>query len=152
MKVLKSTIVFVALLFLVQTVAAASSPTDRDKALDMYKEYVNNMIHRVEKVEDPIEKRKVLNNSFDNMISALETTLAMGGISQKDKNAINTLKADIRDKKNELNGKNGYDRVADNKLNNFANFIQQDLEQADTVTISLSVTLLIVIIVLLLIL
>lgn len=150
MRVFKTSILFIAFLFAVQTAATASILTDKDKALDLFKKYINNMVQKVEKAEDPAKKREILNNSFDNMISAFNTVSGMGIISADDQKAIATLKTNIHDKKNELNGSEGYRRVPNNKLNNFANYVQQDLEQADTVTISISVTLLVIILVLLL--
>lgn len=150
MKVFKSTILFIALFFAAQSVAVASSVSDRDKALDLFKKYINNMVQRVEKAEDPARKREILNNSLDDMVSTFDTVLDMGLASQNDKGALITLKADIQEKKNELNGSDGYKRVTDKQLNNFANYVQQDLEQADTVVISISATLLAIIIVLLL--
>lgn len=150
MKVFKSTILFIAFFFTIQSVAVASGPGDRDKALDLFKKYINNMVQRVEKTQDPARKREIMNNSFDSMISTFNTVLKMGLGSQNDKKALITLKADIKEKKNELNGLDGFNRVADRKLNNFANYVQQDIEQADTVVISISATLLAIIIVLLL--
>lgn len=150
MRVLKSTILLIALFFIAQSAAVASSVSDRDKALDLFKKYINNMVQRVEKAEDPAKKREILNNSFDNMISTFNTVRNMGLVSQRDKEALTTLKADIKEKKKELNGLDDYRRVADNKLNNFANYVQQDLEQADTVVISISASLLVAIIILLL--
>lgn len=74
----------------------------------------------------------------------------MGVASEKDKEAIKSMRANIQEKKNELNGEEGYQKVTDKKLNNFANYVQQDLEQADTVVISISATVLAAILVLLL--
>lgn len=150
MKIFKIAILPVAFLLIAQSAAFAFDSADRDKALSLFKKYVNNMVQRVEKLDHPDEKRAVLNNSFDNLISVFETVQGFGFISPKDKEALEALKANIIDKKNELNGLDGYNRVADNRLNNFANFVQQDLEQADTVTITISATLLVIIIVLLL--
>lgn len=150
MRVFKSTILFIAFFFTVQSVAVASGPGDRDKALDLFKRYINNMVQRVEKTQDPARKREIMNNSFDSMISTFNTVLNMGLASQNDKEALITLKADIKEMKNELNGSDGYKRVADRKLNNFANYVQQDIEQADTITITISATLLVIIILLLL--
>lgn len=150
MKVFKSTILFVALLLSVQTTAMASAPMGRDKALDLFKQYVNTMVQRVEKAKNPEEKRKILNATFDNMLSTFDKVNGMFFVSQKDKEALATLRANINEKKNELNGANGYEQVPDAKLDKFAHYVQQDLEQADTVTISISATLLVLIIILLL--
>lgn len=150
MKTFNYAILFVAFLFLTQSAVAVSGPSDPDKALNLFKKYLNNMVQRVEKVEDPAEKREVLNSSLDKLISVFETVQGIGFISQKDKKAIELLKADFIDKRNELNGLDGYQQVADNKLNNFANYVQQDIEQSDRITITISATLLVIILVLLL--
>lgn len=150
MKVIKSFILVFALLFGIQATVVGSEISEQDDILDLYKEYINTMVERVEEAEDPADKRAILNNSFDNMITAFERAGEMRLASEKDKEAIKSLKANIQEKKNELNGEEGYRKVADNKLNNFANYVQQDLEQADTVVISISATLLVIILVLLL--
>lgn len=150
MKGLKSTIAFSAIFLITQSIAVGSNIPDRNDALNLFKQHINLMVERVEKAEDPADKRKILNNSFDKMITTFDKVLSMGIVSSDDREAVRMLEADIQEKKNELNGTAGYRRVADSKLNNFANYVQQDLEQADTVTISVSATLLIVILVLLL--
>ena len=149
MKLFKYSVLLFSFLFMTQAVTA-SGIGDRDDALDMYKKYINNMVQKVEKAENPARKREILNNSFDEMTSAFDQALSFGIVSEKDRKAINTFKADIQQKRNELNGLNGYKKVANNNLNNFANFVQQDLEQADTVTFSISAVLLVLIIILLL--
>lgn len=116
-----------------------------------FKKHINNIVQKVEKADNPEQKRKILNESFDKMISAFNKVASMQSVSEKDKNAITELKASIIEKKNELNGLNGFTAVKDNRLNSFANFVQQDIEQADeTITISVTVLLLIIIILLLL--
>jgi len=116
-----------------------------------FKKYINNVVQKVEKAESPEQKRNILNNSFDNMIDTFDKVSAMKGVSGDDKAAIEKLKSTIVEKKNELNGKNGFAAVKNNRLNSFANYVQQDLEQADeTITISVTVLLLIIIILLLL--
>lgn len=150
MKGLKLSIIFSAIFLLVQTVAVGNDTLDRDDALDLFKQHINKIVERVEKAEDPAQKRDILNSSFDKMISTFDKVLNRELASSDDREAIKALKANIQEKKNELNGTEGYRKVADNKLNNFANYVQQDLEQADTVVISISATLLAVILVLLL--
>lgn len=72
-------------------------------------------------------------------------------VPETDKEALAGFKNDLIEKKNELNGQDGFAKVPDNRLNDFAQYVQQDMEQADrVVTISLTTALLIVIILLLL--
>lgn len=128
-----------------------SAHAQGNDATAKFKKYINNVVQKVEKADSPEQKRQILNESFDKMISAFDKVAAMKGISEKDKEAVSKLKSDFIEKKNELNGKNGFAGVKNNQLNSFANYIQQDLEQADeTITISVTVLLLIIIILLLL--
>lgn len=150
MKNLKSSILFFLFVFAVQTVAVGSNIDDRDYAFDVFKQYINTMVEKVKQAPNPVDKREILNNSFDNMLSAFDKAEEMGIVSSMDKAAVKALRANIQEKKNELNGSRGYRRVADRKLNSFALYVQQDLEQADTIKISATVLLLIVIILILL--
>ncbi len=111
----------------------------------MFKKHINKMVESVEKTDAPDEKRVILNNSFDDLIGAIEKVESMKAVPETDKEGLAVFKADIQEKKNELNGVNGFSPVANNNLNNFANFVQQDLEQADTVTIGVTTLLLIII-------
>lgn len=128
-----------------------SALAQADDASAKFKKYINDVVQKVEKADEPEKKRKILNDSFGNMIRTFDKVASMNGISEEDKSAISDLRAGIIDKKNELNGREGYEGVKNNQLNNFANYVQQDMEQADkTITISLTVLLLIIIILLLL--
>lgn len=147
MKKIKSICVLAVLVFFSQVSAFAQA----DKATTKFKKYINDVVQKVEKTEEPDKKRAILNDSFDDLISTFDKVAAMNSVSEKDRDAIAQLKTTITERKNELNGLNGYDAVKNNQLNNFANYVQQDMEQADsTVTISVTVLLLIVIILLLL--
>ncbi|MEP1306459.1 MAG: hypothetical protein ABJK11_05295 [Balneola sp.] len=129
------------------------SPVNAQSGIDAeakFKKHINNMVKSVEKAESPDQKREILNNSFDDLIGAIEKVEGMSVVPEADKKGLTTLKADIQDKKDELNGINGFQPVQSKNLNNFANFVQQDMEQADTVTIGVTTLLLIIIILLLL--
>lgn len=84
------------------------------------------------------------------MIGAIEKVEGMRAVSETEKQGLQVFKEDIQNKKDELNGNNGFSAVPNNSLNNFADYVQQDLEQADTVTIGVTTLLLIIIILLLL--
>jgi hypothetical protein len=99
---------------------------------------------------DPVEKRDILDNSFHAMFTALELAQGVPFISEHDSLGIAHLKATIQERRDELAGRNGYERVSDQQLNSFANYVVQDLEQADEViTISLVTLVIIVLLVLL---
>ncbi len=138
---------------LVFSLMALLSPlqAQSDRGQDIIKNSINEMVSDVEKADNAADKRVILNKSLDKLITAIDRVEAMKAVPDSDKTVLSSFKEDLSEKKNELNGMDGYRKVPNNQLNNFANFIQQDFEQADKfVTLSLSTVLLIVIILLLL--
>ncbi len=113
--------------------------------------YFNDTALKVETTDDPTEKREILNESLQNMTSALEKVRSMPFISKEDQNGIDYLNELLQEKHNELTGSNGFTRVPDAQLNAFSVYVVQSMEQASrTVTLSLTTLLLIIIIVILL--
>jgi len=118
---------------------------------DELKQYFSKAADEVKATENADEKREILNESFNNMSKILDKVLSSELISENDRAGIKQYKAILQEKQNELKGSNGYDRVPDTQLNNFANYVVQDMEQADsTVTISVIALILIIILVVLL--
>lgn len=148
MKKISITVLFGAILLFAGFNNASAQQT---KAAEMFKNHVNKVVQKVKQAKTPQKKREILNNSFDQMLKAFNKVKNIRMLSKSDKAAINRLSNNIRQKKYELNGTHGFKRVANNQLNNFANYVQQDIEQANTITISVTVLLLIVILVVLLI-
>lgn len=144
----KLTITFLLLLF---TVMSAPLQAQSPDAHDKLKKHINEMVVNVQEAETATEKRTILNQSFDDLVTAFNSVSAMKQVPQTDKEAIADFKNSIQEKKNELNGTNGYEQVPDSELDEFADYVQQDIEQADrAITISLTTALLIIIILLLL--
>ena len=118
---------------------------------DELKQYFSKAADKVKATENADEKREILNESFNNMSKILDKVLSSELISENDRAGIKQYKAILQEKQNELKGSSGYDRVPDTQLNNFANYVVQDMEQADsTVTISVIALILIIILVVLL--
>ncbi len=141
----KIVILFLLTVFLAGTALAGNDDTQKE-----LKDYFNKVNQRVKQTEDPAQKRVILNNSFDDLLKAFNTAGQMP-LSQNDREGINYFKNKIREKKNELNGLNGYDKVADASLNQFANYSMQQFEQsAEYITISVIALVLIIILVALL--
>ena len=119
------------------------------KADDLKKElqkYINEIITEVKEAETPDEKREILNDLFEDLQSSFSAGKNSPYVPEEDHNGIDILETKMRDRQNELNGLDGFEKVPDNKLNEFATFTLQDIEQADTViTISLTTLLLIII-------
>ena len=132
----------VALLVLGQTGYAAAN--------DGILKYFNNTAGKVKATADPVEKREMLDRSLKNMTMVLDKVENMPLVSENDQAGIKWMKNILQEKRDELAGINGYDRVADAQLNNFSDYVVQDLEQApETITISV-VTLLLIILILVL--
>lgn len=118
---------------------------------DGLQKYFNDASLKVKATTDPLQKREILNKSFENMSKALDKVQTSPLISKHDQDGIAFLKATLQEKQDELAGLNGYERVSDKQLDAFSDYVVQDMEQAtQTVTISLVALLLIIIIVILL--
>jgi len=108
--------------------------------------YFSDVATKVKATDNPIEKREILNESFQTMSKALDMVRRSQSISNDDAVGIDRFKAALQEKQDELEGTNGFARVPDGQLNTFANYVVQDMEQADQmVTISVVALLLIII-------
>jgi hypothetical protein len=114
---------------------------------DGLQKYFNDAATKVKATNDPSEKRAILNESFQTMAKALNIVQNSPLISKDDRAGLERFRAALQAKQDELAGNNGYVRVADGQLNNFSNYVVQDMEQADQV-ITISVVTLILIIIL----
>lgn len=140
----------ISFLFLLFTATVVPLQAQSSNAHDKLKSEINNMVESVEEAETAVEKREILNTSFDKLITTFNRVQSMDRVPEADKEALADFKNSIQEKKNELNGTNGYEKVPDSELNDFAQFVQQDFEQADRfITISVTTALLIVLILLL---
>ncbi len=112
--------------------------------------YFSDAAAKAKATVNPVEKRQLLNESFHTVSTALGIIQSLPLISKNDVDGIDRLKATLQEKQDELAGSNGYARVPDEQLNSFAEYVVQDMEQADQViTISLVTLLLIVILIVL---
>lgn len=114
------------------------------------KQHVRDIVQTVKAAPTPAKKRTLLDEKLRDMISALDRAERMATLSPQDQAGIDALRSRLQAKLDELHGQNGYDAVPASQLDAFADYVQQDFEQADTVTISLTSALLILILVILL--
>jgi hypothetical protein len=113
--------------------------------------YFSDTAVKVKATTDPAEKRAILHESLQTMSKALDKIESIGMISQDDRAGIDRFKTSLQENLDELTGNNGYERVSDGQLNDFSQYVVQDMEQADkTITIGIVTALLIVIIIILL--
>jgi hypothetical protein len=112
--------------------------------------YFSDAANKVKATENVSEKRAILEESFESMAGVLEMVQRSPSISQDDQAGLARLRATVQEKQDELAGVNGFDRVEDAQLNAFAQYVVQDIEQADkTITISVVTLLLIIILIVL---
>ena len=113
--------------------------------------YFNEAAIEAKSASDPVQKRKILNASLVKMTKALDVVERMSSTPDSDRDGVAKLKASLIEKQQALAGTNGQKRIADEKLNDFANYIVQDIQQANAViTVSVVTLLLIIIIIILL--
>lgn len=113
--------------------------------------YFSDAATRAMATANPVEKRQILNESFQTMFTALDLAQRLPFVSRDDSLGIVSFRATLQEKQDELAGRNGYVRVSDQQLNAFSNYVVQDIEQADEViTISLVTLILIILLVVLL--
>jgi hypothetical protein len=74
-----------------------------------------------------------------------------GLMSKDDLVGIDRFKTTLQEKQDELEGSNGFERVSDEQLNDFSDYVVQDMEQADAVVTVSVITLLLIAILLVLI-
>lgn len=118
---------------------------------DVLNKYFNDTACKVKATSDPVQKRAILNKSLQTMTTVLDKVEGSGLVPESDRAGLKHFKTVVQEKQDELMGGNGYQKVADAQLNDFSDYVVQDMEQApQTVTISL-VSLLLIIIILILI-
>lgn len=140
-----------AILLILVTAFPLSASNNSVTVQNKFKQFFSNTAIKVKEAQSPQEKREILNNSFERMENTLSKIAALKDVSQSDKEAVNSIITRLKDKQDELNGINGYQRVADNQLDKYAEYVQQDAEQAEQwVTISVTTLLLVAILLILL--
>lgn len=147
MKTLKTFIYAFVLLLMMQVSAYAQA----GNISETFKKHFNQTALKVEEAESADEKRVILNNSFNKMVKAIDRIESAGNFSDEESASLAAYKNNITLKSDQLNGLNGFDGIADKDLDDFSDYSQQDMEQANrTITVGLTTVLLVVLILLLL--
>jgi hypothetical protein len=146
MKTIRFITASIFLLFAAQSMAVAQSTN----ITETFKKHFNETVQQVQQTENADEKRFILNESFTKMLTSIDRIESMATLSDDESALLSAYKNDLLEKKNELNGLDGFDRVLDEDLDEFSNFSQDFMEQANrTITIGVTTALLILIILLL---
>jgi len=96
--------------------------------MERFQVSVNTMVQNVHATQDPAVKREIIGNYLNRMDAAMGKT--RGLLSAKDKPAFDAMRAGVQAQYAELSGTGGNPKVADANLNHFADYIQQNQEQA----------------------
>ena len=143
----KILIVLIAALILAQPVMAS---VGTEKLEDKLKVYMNDITLKVKSTDDPEQKRAVLNETLLKIVDAIETVEELPTITERERPLIAQFKGDIQDKYDELNGLKGFERVADEDLDTFTDYVMQDLEQArNYITLGLGAFIIIILLIIL---
>lgn len=147
MKALRISLSLIIFLAISQSPAISQS-TD---LAETFKKHMNETVQEVKNEDNPEKKRAILDRSFNKMFTAIDKIESNATLSDKELAQLQAFKENIVEKSNQLNGRKDYDRISGVDLDEFSDYVQQDMEQADRIlTISLTTALLIVIILLLL--
>lgn len=115
------------------------------KAENKLKGYFSSVALQVKKERNPAEKREILNRSFAKVFTTANKIEQMPAFSSSDLQVVAELRSRTQEKFDELNGLNNYQAVSDAQLDQFADYVVQDLEQARPITIVTTTGVLIVI-------
>ena len=147
MNILRTIFISILLLFAFQSMAVAQSTN----ISEMFKKHFNETVQQVQETESADEKRQILDESFSKMITVLDRIESRANLTEDETAMLISYRSDISEIKSELNGEDGFDQVQDEDLDDFSNFSQDFMEQADrTVTIGITTVLLVLIVLLLL--
>ncbi len=138
---------FIFMLFAIQPMAVAQSTN----VTETFKKHFNETVQQVQQTDNADEKRLILNESFTKMITSLDRIKLRANLTEDEIAQVNSFRSEISDKQNELNGLDGFDEVVDEDLDDFSNYAQDFMEQANkTITIGVTTALLILIVLILL--
>lgn len=143
----KSVCVGLFLLVLVQPLFAV---TDQAVLEDRFKRSITQIRTQVRGIEDPEQKRQVLDRTLRKVLRQLERAEKRDSLTPEERAKVVSLKRSFQDKYDELNGLNGFQRVPDQELDRFADYVLQDVEQAQSyVTLSLGALIIIILLIIL---
>lgn len=115
------------------------------------KQHVREVVQEVKNAPTAAKKRSILDEKLRAVITALDRAEQMSSVSSGEAADIDILRTRLEEKLDELHGRADYDAVPDDELDAFADYVQQDFEQAArTVTIGVTTGLLILILLILL--
>ena len=97
---------------------------------EQYKAALSRLTQDVHQADDPAAKREILNRFIDGMRDGLRKAENLESVQDADRQSLKSMAGRFYAYKAELEGLDGFTRVADGDLNAFAGYVQQGMEQA----------------------
>ncbi len=98
---------------------------------ERFKTSINVMVQKVERAENPSEKREIIGAFLLRMDRGMAMVQTFQSLSHEDEAGIVSARDKIHAQYEDLKGLNGHVKVSDADLNSYAAYIQQAMEQAD---------------------
>lgn len=137
--------------FLILCAFQTASYAQSTNVTETFKKHFNETVQDVHNTDNADEKSAILNDSFNKMIKALDKIESRASLTEEEIAGLHTYRLGLTEKLSELNGLDGFDEINDEDLDDFSNFSQDFIEQADrTITIGVTTALLVLIVLLLL--
>ena len=132
-------------------VAPQAEATDLSSSVELrLKASYNEMVQNVRQANDPVEKREVIAGFLNRMDRSMGVIEKMVPASQNAHIQAVAMRETLRGQLAELNGMNTQGPTAGNNLNNFAAYLQQDVERADGIYLSVGAAIIILLILIIL--
>ncbi len=123
---------FPALALFIFITSAPLRAEDGSAALEArFHNSLSEVVREVRNANTPMEKRIILQHFLTKMENGMEKAQGMAILNTQDRQVVQGLQKKFLAYDAELNGQNGLELVADAKLDAFAGYIQQDMEQAN---------------------
>lgn len=97
---------------------------------EQYKAALSRLTQDVRQAQSPAEKREILHHFINGMRDGLQKAENLESIQASDRETLRAVAGKFNAYQEELDGMNGYARVADADLDAFAGYVRQGMEQA----------------------
>ena len=99
-------------------------------AMEQFKGALNGMVQQVHAERDPAVKREIIGRFLGRVEAGTRLADRLPWLPEKDRQSLALFQDKIHGYSAELQGANGREKVGDSGLDPFANYVQQDMEQA----------------------
>ncbi len=123
--------VAIGLLITLSAGALQAAPNPKVNLSELFKISIQHMVQDVHQAQAPAQKRKILNHYLTSMDAGLEKMKYNQGLTDSDRKIVNGLQTKIHTNYSDFYGPNNSNNIPNADLDSFADYVQQDWEQAD---------------------